>query len=142
MNNVFDLVLVSTIPATVVLEMPAADGSWREVKLDVRFRVPQIDASPDETPDAKVSKKVSDRVLEILDWVQPIRLADKIVDGAAAIEIVAKHQLLGMAVVDAYWVATDQIGEKNFERLRRRSTAPKAANESAEPQPSPKPVAE
>lgn len=141
MSNVFDLVLVSTIPATVVLEMPSADG-WREVKLDVRFRVPQIDASPDETPDAKVSKKVSDRVLEILDWVQPIRLGDKVVDGPAAIEIVAKHPLLGMAVVDAYWVATDQIGEKNFERLRRRSTAPKAATESAEPQPSPKSAAE
>lgn len=140
MSNVFDLVLVSTIPATVVLEMPSADG-WREVKLDVRFRVPQIDAVP-EDPDAKVSKKVSDRVLEILDWVQPIRLADRIVEGPAAIDIVAKHQLLGMAVVDAYWVATEQIAEKNFERLRRRSTAPKGANESAEPQPSPKSAAE
>ncbi len=140
-TNVFDLVLVSTIPATVVLEMPAADGSWREVKLDVRFRVPQIDAAA-EDPDAKVSKMVSARVLEVLDWVQPIRLGDKIVEGQAAIEIVAKHPLLGVAVVDAYWVATDQIGEKNFERLRRRSTAPKAAHESAEPQPSLKPVAE
>jgi hypothetical protein len=141
-SNVFDLFLVSTIPATVVIEMPTADGGWRESKLEVRFRVPQIgDSQPDGT-DAKVSQKVSDRVFEVLDWVQPLRLGDQILEGKAAIEAVAKHPLLGMAVVDAYWVATDQIAEKNFERLRKRSTAPKAVPESAEPQPSQKSAAE
>lgn len=142
MSNVavFDLALVSAIPATVVIEMPTADGSWRELKLDVRFKTPileDVQAQPD-----KLSQKVSDRVRATLDWVQPIRLGANVVEGAAAIDLVARHPILGMAVVDAYWVATDQIAEKNFERLRKRSTAPKAANEPAEPQPSPKSAAE
>jgi hypothetical protein len=139
--NVFDLVLVSTIPATVVIEMPTADGNWRDVKLDVVFKTPIIGEGSDEAPE-KLPKKVSDRVREVLHSIQPIRSGETVYEGAAAIDLVARHPILGLAVVDAYWVATEQVGEKNFERLRRRSTAPKAANESAEPQPSPKSAAE
>jgi hypothetical protein len=139
---VFDLALVSTIPASVVIEMPVGNDSWREVKLDVRFKTPSMDNVTDKTQPEKLSQKVSDRVRDVLDWVQPIRLGDTVHQGAAAIDLVARHPLLGMAVVDAYWVATDQIAEKNFERLRKRSTASKAEKESAEPQPLPKPAAE